>query len=118
VGVSIDQAGNNDPAPGIDNLRCRADGIRGVLAHIGNPLAFDGNCIIIQYFGGIDIDDPGVDNGQVGLFLTQCHLHQLASFFGSFGLQNSSTCHFRVIPFLKLNPLHALKSKMNGFDFY
>ena len=73
--MSIDQAGNDGPAIGIDDFGCRADGIFCVLAHIGDPFIFNGDGLTLQEFTRVDIDNFGIDYGQVGFFLSQSYLY-------------------------------------------
>ena len=99
MGVPIDQTGNDGPVVGIDDLGLRADGVFGVLAHIGDPFALNGDGLILQQFTRVDINNFGIYNGQVSFFLTKGNFHKLTGFLGSFWFQYSANCHFGVISF-------------------
>ena len=41
-----------------------------VVAHVGDPFAFNRDGLFFQNFSGVDIDHVGIDYGQIGFLLS------------------------------------------------
>ena len=71
VGVSVDQARNENLPSGVNDLGSRPDRVACIRSHVGDPFPFDGHGISFEEFAAVNIGQIGILDDQVGFFLTQ-----------------------------------------------
>ena len=69
------------------------DGVADVGGHAGDPGALDGDPDLLLDLSGVDVDELGVDDGQVGLLLAEGDLHEGAHVGVGLLRQNALVAH-------------------------